>query len=274
MCLNLNKSFKTMIKTWIIFTTIFLFYIESIAQKMERIPEQHLNLFELVGDTVRTGIDTTKEFEISGFITFGEYKKYLNSIKQDSSAAYYLSQFPDSNISIDEKIYLIYITDRIYYKYPVLGISWDNAMNYCKWKTLKANKKDTIDFIYRLPTLSEWLTAYHYFKVNNKKHDFNEKYSDWLLNAFEETYFFLGGKKLTFKNYYDYEYFHKKNEPFVMKRKSIIGSSYLYENNQIFSNRNYGIADEGYRHIAFRIVKVKTLDYNIKPLFKYWGLKL
>lgn len=255
-----------------IFTTIFLLYAESIAQKMEIIPEQHLNLFELVGDTAQTGIDTTKEFEISGFITFGEYKTYLNAIKQDSSADFYLSQFPDSNITIDDKIYSTYITDKSYDKYPVLGISWDNAMNFCKWKTLKANKKDTIEFIYRLPTLSEWLTAYHYFKVNNKKHDFNEKYSDWLLDAFEES--FSGWfKPSTFKKCYDYEYYHKKSDPLVKKRKSIIGSSYLYENNHVFSNRNWGrLAYEGYRNIAFRIVKVKTSDYNIKPLFKYWGL--
>ena len=146
-------------------------------------------------------------------------------------------------------------------------------MNYCKWKTLKANKNDTIEFIYRLPTLSEWLTAYHYFKVNNKKHDFNEKYSDWLLNAFEES-FVIWGNKSIFKNYYNYEYYHKKNDTFVSKRKLIIGSSYLYENNHVFSNHKYGLADEGYRHVAFRIVKVKTSDYNIKSLFKYWELKL
>jgi hypothetical protein len=256
-----------------IFTTIFLLYTQSIAQKMEIIPEQHLNLFEMVGDTVRTGIDTTKEFEVSDFITFGEYKTYLNAIKQDSSADFYLSQFPDSNITIDDKIYSTYITDKSYDKYPVLGISWDNAMNYCKWKTLRANKKDTIEFLYRLPTLSEWLTAYQYYKANNKKHDFNEKYSDWLLNAFEES-FVIWGDKSTFKNYYNYEYYHKKNGTFVSKRKLIIGSSYLYENNHVFSNHKYGLADEGYRHVAFRIVKVKISDYNIKSLFKYWELKL
>lgn len=262
-----------MLKTLMIFSVILLFYTESIAQKMKIIPEQHLNLFELVGDTVRTGIDTTKEFEISDFITFGEYKTYLNSIKQDSSADFYLCQFPDSNITIDEKVYSTYITDKTYDKYPVLGISWDNAMNYCKWKTLNENKKDTIEFLYRLPTLSEWLTAYHYFKVNNIKHDFDEKYSDWLLNDYYEEAFLLFGKKLTFKNSYDCVFFHKKSDALVNKRKVIIGSSYLYENNHILSNRIYGIADEGYRHITFRIVKVKTSDYNIKLLFKYWGLK-
>lgn len=112
--------------------------------KFYSIPSQSKNFHALYGDTSYKKAQIVEEFEISEQVTFKEYKEYLAAIKKDSSEKFYWSQLPDTNISTDKKVYTEYITSKEYDDYPVLGISWDNAMNYCKWKTIKDNDSDSI----------------------------------------------------------------------------------------------------------------------------------
>jgi hypothetical protein len=233
--------------------------VDAIGQKFTKVPTQYLELYKLLGYENKNKIDTVKGFEISNFITYKQYKKYLNSIKPDSSEQFYISQLPDTNITIEKDVYQEYITSNAYDKYPVLGISWKNAMNYCRWKTLEDNKKGKIDFVYRLPYESEWLAALNYFKLNKIKHDLDQKYSDWLLNAFDESVY-----NFRFNSKFDYSYSHKKEDPPVLKRKKVIGESYLY--NILFFK--YGYSYIGYQQIAFRIVKTKVDE----SILEYWGI--
>ena len=245
---------------------------------MVRIPTQTLNLMQLVGDTVPAQDQEIKAFEISKQVTFREYKEYLAAIRKDSSDQYYRSQLPDSSIA-KRADWETYISDEIYNDYPVLGVSWDNAMNYCRWKTLKDNKKDIL-FLYRLPHCSEWLAAKHYLDSIELESDFSKNYSDWLLGAKDESLFdFRGGARRRCP--YDYTYFHKTNDPIVMKRKLVIGDSYRYQaENQSDCFFSY-YATQGYRQVGFRLVKEmvpqeeerKTMHTNnaLKILY-YWKL--
>ena len=237
----------------------FLLKTEINAQKFQYIPTQRIDLFTQIGDVKRSKVDTINSFEISDFITYREYKRYLNSVKVDSSNLFYNSQFPDSSIAIDKSVYKEYVTDKIYDKYPVLGISWENAMNYCKWKTLKDNKKGSIKFIYLLPHHSEWIAALLYFKKEGITNDLDDKYSDWLLNNYDESYNFDWAMD------FDYVYFHKETDPMVLKRKSVVGNSYLY----YILNRRYGYSTIGYRQTSFRLVKTKVNQF----VLNYWGIE-
>ena len=241
------------------------------------IPTQTINLFKILGDSVRGKDQTIKKFQISELVTYREYKEYLSAIKRDSSESYYQTKLPDSNIGSVE-VRNKYITRPDYDDLPVLGVSWDNAMDFCKWKTLMENK-DSIRFIYRLPNCSEWLAAYFYLVESNIKNDFNKDYSDWLLNSKDES--ILGYDKDFFP--FNFIYFHKKNEARVLRRKFVIGDSYLFQQEELINYYSFSYyADEGYRQVSFRYIKEllnqsefvyrggKTFAANI---IEYWGIK-
>jgi Sulfatase-modifying factor enzyme 1 len=241
------------------------------------IPTQSLNLFQLIGDTVSDQQHEVRLFEISKQVTFREYKEYLKAIRKDSSDQYYRSQLPDSTIA-KRADWEKYISDKMYDEYPVLGISWDNAMNYCKWKTLKENKK-ALRFIYRLPHSSEWLAAKHYLETNDLESDFSKNYSDWLLGTKDESLLFE--RNGTFSKWpYNYMYLHKQDDPMAMKRKLVIGDSYRYQpERQIDCFFSY-YSTQGYRQIGFRLVKEMVIweddeiinDNNTLKILDSWNL--
>lgn len=257
-----------LVKIWTLFAIITLPNNEINAQQFHEVPSQILNIYQLMGYDYYTK-DTVDKVIVSDLIPYKEYKKYLESIK-DSSEQFYKTQLPDTSIAPDKGVYQEYITSAEYDTFPVLGISWEGAMNYCKWKTLKDNKKGKIKFIYRLPKHSEWLSTLHYCNENQITFDIDDKYSDWLLNSFDESAYNFG---LDYS--IDYAYFHKTEDPLVLKRKRVVGESYLYSIPPAFGiddlpSYRYGYSTIGYRQVAFRIVKTKKIDKN---LLKYWGLE-
>lgn len=243
------------------------------------IPAQTFNLFKILGDSSKGKDETIKGFQISEFVTYREYKEYLSVIKKDSAQAYYLTQLPDSNIGSTE-VRNKYITSSEYDELPIHGISWDNAMNFCKWKTIKENK-DSIQFIYRLPSCSEWLAAYYYLSENSIKNDFNKNYSDWLINSKDESLY--GSNSMEAINLFNNIYFHKKKDPLVLKRKFVIGDSYLFQQDKLLNYYRFSYyATQGYRQVSFRYIKEPVNQYKIiypqrknfaEEIFRYWGLK-
>jgi hypothetical protein len=278
------------------FLISLLSYTYGSGQQLYSIPKQTIDPIKILGPKsteFRYSDNKTPKslnldmnaFDISSLVTYGEYKEYLKGIKKDSSAKFYLSQMPDSSMCVKES-YEEYITSNTYDSFPVLGISWEAAMNYCRWKTIQ-NKKDSIQYIYRLPCESEWLEAYCYLNTDSFKNDFSQNYSDWLLNAYYEDV--MDYIKSNISNHwanFDYIYFAKKSEPPVLKRKCVIGDSYLFKLETLADyGEMYYYSFEGYRQVGFRFVKEIVDTTNIidekgkqnpsidLQILKMWGLK-
>ncbi len=238
------------------------------------IPTQTINLYKLLAYQNKTFTSTIKEFEISEQVTYKEYKEYLSSVKKDSSEEFYLIQLPDNSIGSIE-VYKRYLTHHEYDNSPVIGISWESAMNFCKWKTIKDNNKH-LQFIYRLPNCSEWLAAYSYLSEKKIRNTLNKNFSDWLINTKDETYHFIDTYPLSEKFIFDDVWLHKPDESLTLKRKQVIGNSYLYQQKYLLAHKFSFYANEGYRQVSFRYVKVSLLDsVNFKfnnSILNYWGL--
>lgn len=99
-------------------------------------------------------------------INWLEYLYYLN---KDSSSLHYQQALPDTNVwltsgdTIRWKHYLRYSG---YRQYPVVGISYQQAVNYCRWRSAVVNdrlKKEntgiTFEYHFRLPSEKEWMEA-------------------------------------------------------------------------------------------------------------------
>lgn len=255
--------------------------VKGNAQDFYFIPTQIIKPYKLLGMDFYYSLDTAKasaksnyqmtldSLNISRQITFAEYKVYLEAIKKDSSYPFYKSQLPDSNITT-AKNYEAYITDKKYENFPVMGIRWEAAMNYCKWKTLSENKVDDIKFVYLLPKVSQWLDAFNYLETNKIPNDFDKNYADWTSNVYFEGAYGVSSFP------YDVIYYIRQNDKPRDKRKRVIGSSFLYANTTLLDDRSF-YAFNGYRFIGFRIVKqyIKEDEREKKSyssLFKYWGL--
>ena len=118
-----------------------------------------------------------------GEITNIDWKEYLSSLELEfgKSSPQYLGAFPDTLVwrnsdgKYNEPYVKTYFQHPAFDYYPVVGVSHEQAKNYCKWRT-KAVKKmmathgKEADFEYRLPTKTEWeLVAKAGFNKKQKK---------------------------------------------------------------------------------------------------------
>ena len=107
--------------------------------------------------------------------------EYLHYIQRDSSETYYQSALPDTTVwekelafnTPYESNYLKYPGFRYY---PVVGVSWEQAVDYCRWRTEAVNMQRAMEYYgedyidgdippiesgiylpeFRLPTEAEW----------------------------------------------------------------------------------------------------------------------
>lgn len=235
---------------------LIVFVLLGFAAKKPRkqtswsIPAQQINPWQEMG---MQRIDTlaVEEFVITKQVTLGEYRKYLNALKEDSLYAFYRTQLPDSTMCTPAA-YDTYLNSGKYDAFPVCGVTWLSALNYCKWKAEQDQLPDSMT--YTLPHLDDWLAAYRYLRAENLPNDFNRNYSDWLMDAFDESvYDFMEDI------HFSYEYREYPNDPPVLRRKRYIGNSFHHQHavlGDYFSE--YGYSFRGYSYISFRMMKVKT----------------
>lgn len=247
-------------------TTLVLLFLSTSGIKDKKslsynIPCQKLNIFNILGKTNDSTITEIQSFEATKLVTFSEYKIYLETIEKDSSELFYRSQLPDSNIIPSKSLKKLLVKNQ-----PIFGISWENALNYCKWKTFM-EKTDSLKFVFKIPNCSEWCSSYSYLENTKANHDFNKEFSEWTENAMYDNY--LSFKSKGFPNII---YNHKSYDNQVAKRKIVLGKAVLTESTQLTNcfSLSY-FATKGYKNIGFRCVKVdKRLA---KTTLKYWGIK-
>lgn len=255
------------------------FYGNSQNLSWHSIPERQIILNEL-NSSIISSHDikiSVKKFEISqDQVSLRSYKIFLAAVKKDSGDLVYQSLLPDTNIG-PKDVRDEYFKSGKYDDYPVVGISWENALQYCKWMTLM-NNPDSIQVIYRLPNLYEYYSAYTYLQSAAINNSLNKLYADWLMDAMDESSIDYQ-KEVPLS----YLYFHLDSDPPVLKRKMVIGKSFLHSFNYLEDYiRMSFYGDHGYRHIGFRLVKETNPDaFTIQaetnefenPLLRYWKLK-
>ncbi len=100
-----------------------------------------------------------------------EYKAFLTAIQRDSGDAKREAMFPDTTVWFKELAYndpyvQYYFRHPGFSMYPVVGVDWHQANEYCAWRTAFVNKqlfeengdlpKDNAYPSYRLPSEAEW----------------------------------------------------------------------------------------------------------------------
>jgi formylglycine-generating enzyme required for sulfatase activity len=92
------------------------------------------------------------KFEVSN----SDWLDYVNFLKENKGD--YKSALPDTTVwsisgKINEPFIQYYFRHPAYKRYPVVGVSYEQAIKYCDWRTKHNNE----NLKFRLPTKSEWI---------------------------------------------------------------------------------------------------------------------
>ena len=77
--------------------------------------------------------------------------EYLHYAKRDSSETFYENALPDTMVWEKELAFNTpYVSNYLRYPgfryYPVVGVSWNQATDYCRWRTEAVNKQRAIEY--------------------------------------------------------------------------------------------------------------------------------
>ena len=116
------------------------------------------------------------KYEISN----ADYKKYLNYLVQTKQNKIYMLSLPDTALwkRVNAPYSAYYFSYPAYSNYPLVGVTYENAVAYCKWLTDQYNSNSKREFkrvLFRLPTGDEWTYAAN-GGDNNKIYTWNFPY--------------------------------------------------------------------------------------------------
>jgi formylglycine-generating enzyme required for sulfatase activity len=105
------------------------------------------------------------ETEVSN-LSWLEYE-YWTAVTYGSNSAEHLATLPDTNVWLEKDAYSApyakyYYRHLAYRNFPVVGISHDQALAFCKWRTARVKEhgyiayKRELHFTFRLPSSQEW----------------------------------------------------------------------------------------------------------------------
>jgi formylglycine-generating enzyme len=123
-----------------------LIFIEGGRTVLGSFEEDILNSNNSIERAVTVASFYMDETEVAN-INWLEYEFY---IKQDSDDYYWKNNLPDTTVWAKDLAYNDPYVDH-YYRYPgfrffpVVGVNWRQAVNYCKWRTLVVNRKLALD---------------------------------------------------------------------------------------------------------------------------------
>ncbi|MEA3494743.1 MAG: SUMF1/EgtB/PvdO family nonheme iron enzyme [Bacteroidota bacterium] len=115
--------------------------------------------------------------EISNFA----WQEYLIWLKGEYGidSEKYKNGLPDKKVwsSLYKTEFKLIPTNQEIREYPIVGIDYEQAIKYCKWRTFVVNKKYEKNFNvnYRLPTKEEYISGQNIENLKNKKKYFNPK---------------------------------------------------------------------------------------------------
>jgi formylglycine-generating enzyme required for sulfatase activity len=100
-------------------------------------------------------------------ITNDAYRRFLEDLLIKGEKEKYTHCLPDTSVWIytgknSNSFANVYFRQSDYDDYPLVGISYENALEYCKWLTVKYNsikKRKFKKVLFRLPTRAEWQFA-------------------------------------------------------------------------------------------------------------------
>lgn len=203
------------------------------------------NFFKTERETVEVA-----NIEISRPITLAQYKRFLETKGKDEQANFQpdfrvLKSKYSSEYSFPTIKWNNYFHSGKFDNYPVLGVTWENAMNYCEW----LNKNSNGDYEYRLPIPKELLVYFQHFE---KKQILTHR-SEWTINAYNESF----GSILE-----PFRYDAIETDSPASKRKTIVYT----EKTNTFIRYNYQNCSDEFT--SFRIVKALKNTSNENTLFR------
>ncbi len=98
-----------------------------------------------------------------------EYREFLSDLRQSGKTVEYTFALPDTNgwsskLAYNQPFVELYFRHPAYQDYPMVNVSYEQAIKYCEWLTKKYNdnlKKEFKKVVFRLPSKLEWENAAH-----------------------------------------------------------------------------------------------------------------
>jgi sulfatase modifying factor 1 len=111
---------------------------------------------------VKTDLFVCK-YEVSNL----EYRLFLDDLMQSNQLQLYTKSLPDSltwveNNEAGRPLAMHYFRHQAYNNYPVVGITYENALQYCHWLTTIYNQDEKRPFkkvVFQLLTKADWMFA-------------------------------------------------------------------------------------------------------------------
>lgn len=161
--------------------TFLWFHVKPFEKTFQYIPTTNIkNLIPLLPFETQSQQDREYNFSsfedsiihVDSFFMFAyevsniDYLHFLSDLKQKDSS-FYIEMLPDqtvwrSKFAYNEPYTETYFRHYAYHHFPVVGVSYYQAEQYCKWLTVqyqRASDRKYQNAIFMLPTKSQWLVA-------------------------------------------------------------------------------------------------------------------
>ncbi len=141
----------------------------SLAQKAKasyNIEKEPRSGFLIIPGIKTAEINASRYYMYDHEVSVRDYQEFMNYLKKEQKYDVLNKVQPDSTKWIfEEKVpFQKYFYSNIYLDFPVVCISYEAAVEYCKWieSLINKSKKDSRIAVVRLPTNFEWVNAVYW----------------------------------------------------------------------------------------------------------------